>query len=312
MNYHQLLADAAPEKETVLTVGVFDGVHLGHCHLLKRLVQLSRPHLLPTVLTFSNHPITVLRPGTKVSYLTSSQQKARLIKDQGVELIVSLEFTTEFPQVSAEDFVKMLVDLLHMRGLVLGPDAALGRNRQGDFDFLRQVGAEMGFWVESVEPLLLDGVVVKSRSIREDLGRGEVAACAKMLNRKYSLEGRVVIGDRRGTELGFPTANLSIDSEIVLPGDGIYATWAFIDGVRYPSATSIGVRPTFGLSERLLEVHIIDFNHDIYGETMCVEFVSKLRDQETFQSVEELVNQINQDVADSRQVLAQDKGAHVA
>ena len=312
MNYHQLLADAAPEKETVLTVGVFDGVHLGHCHLLKRLVQLSRPHLLPTVLTFSNHPITVLRPGTRVSYLTSSQQKARLIKDQGVELIVSLGFTTEFSQVSAEDFVKMLVDLLHMRGLVLGPDAALGRDRQGDFDFLRQVGADMGFWVESVEPLLLDGVVIKSRSIREDLGRGEVAACAKQLNRKYSLEGQVVIGDRRGTELGFPTANLSIDSEIVLPGDGIYATWAFIDGVRYPSATSIGVRPTFGLSERLLEVHIIDFNHDIYGETMCVEFVSKLRDQETFQSVEELVNQINQDVADSRQVLAQDKGAHVA
>ena len=312
MNYHQLLADAAPEKETVLTVGVFDGVHLGHCHLLKRLVQLSSPHLLPTVLTFSNHPITVLRPGTRVSYLTSSQQKARLIKDQGVELIVSLGFTTEFSQVSAEDFVKMLVDLLHMRGLVLGPDAALGRDRQGDFDFLRQVGADMGFWVESVEPLLLDGVVIKSRSIREDLGRGEVAACAKLLNRKYSLEGQVVIGDRRGTELGFPTANLSIDSEIVLPGDGIYATWAFIDGVRYPSATSIGVRPTFGLSERLLEVHIIDFNHDIYGETMCVEFVSKLRDQETFQSVEELVNQINQDVADSRQVLAQDKGAHVA
>ena len=312
MNFHQLLGDASPDRETVLTVGVFDGVHLGHCHLLKRLVKLSKPHLLPTVLTFSNHPITVLRPGTRVSYLTSSQQRARLLTDQGVELIVNLEFTPELSQVSAEDFAKTLVDSLRMRGLVLGPDAALGRNRQGDFDFLRQLGAELGFWVESVEPLLLDGAIVKSRNIREGLSRGEITACAKLLNRNYTLEGQVVIGDRRGTELGFPTANLSIDSEIVLPGDGIYATWAFIGGVRHPSATSIGVRPTFGLSERLLEVHVIDFDHDIYGETMCVEFVSKLRDQETFENVKELVDQINQDVADSRQILAQDKGAQVA
>jgi riboflavin kinase/FMN adenylyltransferase len=312
MNFHQLLAEAAPDKETVLTIGVFDGVHLGHRRLLKRLVQLSKPHLLPAVLTFSNHPIAVLSPGTQVSYLTSSQQKARLLKDQGVELIVSLEFTPEFSQVSAEDFVKMLVDSLRMRGLVLGPDTALGRNRQGDVDFLRQVGADMGFWVEAVEPLLLDGVIVKSRSIREDISRGEVAASAKLLDRNYSVEGKVVIGDRRGRQLGFPTANLRMDSRILLPGDGIYATWAFIDGVRYPSATSIGVRPTFGLSERLLEVHVMDFNSDIYGKPVYVEFVSKLRDQETYSDVPELVRQINQDVADSRRVLAQDKGAQVA
>ena len=312
MNFHQLLAEAAPDKETVVTVGVFDGVHLGHCHLLKRLVQLSQPNLLPTVLTFSNHPITVLRPGAQVSYLTSSQQKARLLQDQGVDLTISLEFTQELAQVTAEDFVKTLVDLLHMRGLVLGPDAAIGRNRQGDLDFLRQAGAGLGFWVESVEPLLLDGVLVKSRSIRESISRGEVAACAKLLNRNYSLEGRVVAGDRRGTELGFPTANLSIDKEIVLPGDGIYATWATVDGVRYPSASSIGVRPTFGLSERLLEVHVMDFDHDIYGKSMCVEFADKLRDQETFASVKALVHQINNDVADSRRVLAQDRGAQVA
>ena len=312
MNFHQLLVDAAPDKQTVITVGVFDGVHLGHRHLLERLVQSSRPHLLPAVLTFSNHPITVLRPGTQVSYLTSSQQKTRLLKDQGVELVVSLEFTSEFSRISAADFVKMLVDLLHMRGLVLGPDTALGRNREGDFDFLRKLGDDMGFWVESVEPLVLDGAVVKSRSIREGISRGEVAACAKLLDRNYSVEGQVVIGDRRGTELGFPTANLDIDSDIVLPGDGIYATWAFINEVRHPSATSIGVRPTFGLSERLLEVHVMDFDQDIYGKPMGVEFVGKLRDQETFQSVEELVHQINQDVADSRQVLAQDRGAQVA
>ena len=312
MNFHQLLTSAAPDKETVLTLGVFDGVHLGHRHLLKRLIELSSPHFLPTVLTFSNHPITVLRPDTQVSYLTSSQQKTRLLKDQGVELVVSIEFTLELSQVSAHDFVRMLVELLRMRGLVLGPDAALGRNREGDLDYLRRLGAEMGFWVESVEPLALEGALVRSRSIREGITRGEVATCAGLLNRNFSLEGQVVIGDRRGRELGFPTANLKIDSEIIWPGDGIYATWALIDGVRYPSATSIGVRPTFGLSQRLVEVHVMDFDDDIYGEPMCVEFVSKVREQETFQSVEELVQQIKQDVVDSRQVLAQSRGVQLA
>ncbi len=312
MNFHQLLASAAPDQETVLTLGVFDGVHLGHRHLLKRLIELSKPQFLPTVLTFSNHPITVLRPGTQVSYLTSSQQKTKLLKEQGVELVVSLEFNLELSQVSADDFVKMLVEILRVRGLVLGPDAALGRDRQGDLEFLRRQGADRGFWVESVEPLSLDGVMVRSRSIREAIANGKVAACAKLLNRNFSLEGQVVIGDRRGRDLGFPTANLKIDSEMIWPGDGIYATWALIDGVRYPSATSIGVRPTFGLSERLVEVHVMDFDHDIYGEPICVEFVSKVRNQETFQTVKELVDQINQDVADSRQVLAQDRGTHVA
>ena len=312
MNFHQLLANAAPDRETVVTVGVFDGVHLGHCHLLKHLVQLSKPDLLPTVLTFSNHPITVIRPGTQVSYLTSPHEKARLLKDQGVELVISLEFTPELAQVSAGDFVRTLVERLRMRGLVLGPDAAIGRDREGDLGFLQRVGADMGFWVQSVEPLALAGIVVKSRSIREVLGRGEVAACAKLLNRNYSLKGQVVEGDRRGTVLGYPTANLSLDSGIVLPGDGIYATWAFVDGVRYPSATSIGVRPTFGLSERLMEVHVMDFDRDIYGQPMCVEFAGKLRDQETFQSAEALVQQIDQDIADSRRVLSQDRGAQVA
>ena len=312
MNFHQLLAETTPDRDTVVTVGVFDGVHLGHCHLLKRLVQLSKPDLQPTVLTFSNHPITVLRPGTQVSYLTSPQQKASLLKDQGVEMVISLEFTPDLAQVSARDFAKVLVDQLGMRGLVLGPDAAIGRDREGTLNFLSKVGADMGFWVESVEPLAFGGTVVKSRSIREGLSRGEVAACAKLLNRNYSLKGQVVEGDRRGTELGFPTANLQLDGEIILPGDGIYATWAFVNGERHPSATSIGVRPTFGLSERLMEVHVMDFARDIYGQPMCVEFASKLRDQETFQSAEALVHQINKDVADSRRVLAKDRGAHVA
>ena len=312
MSFRQVLANAAIDKDTVLTLGVFDGVHLGHCHLLKRLVQLASPPLIPLVLTFSNHPITVLRPGTSVGYLTTLEKKTELLKAQGVEAVVSLEFTEELSQVSAQDFTAILFEVLGMRGLVVGPDTALGRNREGDLDFLKRRGDELGFWVETAEPFALDGLTVKSRLIRSSISQGDVAASARMLGRKYSLTGEVVSGDRRGQELGFPTANLEVDGRSVLPGDAIYATWAVIEGVRYPSATSIGIRPTFNLTERLVEVHLIDFDQDIYGKHLCVEFVSKLRDQEKFSDVDQLIKKINQDVADSRTILEQDRGSDVA
>ena len=312
MNLRQLLGSLAPDRDTVLTLGVFDGVHMGHRHLLRRLVQLSGPSLLPTVLTFSNHPATVLRPGTQVAYLTTLDQKVQLLRDQGVELVITLDFTPELAMMGARDFVATLVDSLRMRGLVLGPDTALGRNREGDYEFLRRQGEDLGFWMEPVEPFLAEGVPVKSRRIRDDIVRGDVETGAALLNRKYSVGGQVVVGDRRGNQLGFPTANLDIDDRLMLPGDGIYATWAVIDGVRYPSATSIGVRPTFGLTERLVEVYVIDFDQDLYGQWVSVEFVVKLRDQENFSSVEELVRQIEQDVTASRLALARDRGSHVA
>ena len=311
MNFRQLLANSAPSKDTVLTVGVFDGVHLGHQHLLGHLLQLSTPSLLPTVLTFNNHPVSVLRPEIQMGYLTSPEHKVQLLRDLGIGLVVGLDFTWELSQVSAHDFVAALFDRLRMRGLVLGPDTALGHNREGDLEFLRQQGEQLGFWVESVEPLVLDGVIVKSREIRADIAKGDVASAARMLGRNFSIRGEVVLGDRRGRQLGFPTANMKPDGQMLLPGDGIYATWAIIDGARYPSATSIGVRPTFGLTERLVEVHVMDFNADIYGQQLSVEFVAKVRDQETFSTVDELIEKINQDVVDSRAVLSQQTGIHV-
>ncbi len=311
MNFRQLLAPMVPGGDTVVTVGVFDGVHLGHRHLLGRLIELASPSLIPAVLTFNNHPITVLRPGTQVGCLTSSGQKTRLIRNLGIDLVVGLDFTWELSQVSAQEFAAALCDCLSMKGLVLGPDTALGRNRQGDPAFLRQLGEQLGFWVESSEALALDGATVRSRQIRADLSRGDVDAAARMLGRNFSLDGEVVVGDRRGRTLGFPTANVKVDSRMMLPGDGIYATWTVIDGERYPSATSIGVRPTFGLTERLVEAHVMDFNADIYGRQLSVEFVAKVRDQETFASVEELIEQIRQDVADSRSVLSRQTGVHV-
>ena len=309
MNFHQQLASIVPDKETVLTVGVFDGVHQGHRHLLRRLVEQSGTDYIPVVLTFANHPVTVLRPGTEVAYITSTEERVSLIKEQGIDLVVPLDFTLELSQVTAADFTETLVKSLRMKGLVAGPDSALGQNREGDIDFLKQKGAELGFWVDVVEPLMMDGGLVKSRRIRSGLEAGDVATCARLLGRNYGFEGLVVGGDQRGTEMGFPTANLQTAPKTTLPGDGVYATWITIDGERRSSATSIGIRPHFGLSERLVEVFVLDFTADLYGQRLNLEFVHKLRNQQSFGSLEELIGQIDLDVAGARAILDQDRKA---
>ncbi|PKB82467.1 MAG: riboflavin biosynthesis protein RibF [SAR202 cluster bacterium Io17-Chloro-G9] len=310
MNLRQRLASFSPNKATVLTIGVFDGVHLGHQHLLQQLLRLAQPDEMPAVITFANSPITVLRPDTQVRYITTPEQRTRLLKAQGIQLVVGLEFTAEDSRVTAKDFASLLVETLGMKGLLMGPGAALGQNRQGDINFLRGLGPNLGFRVEEAEPMVLDGSPVQSRRIREAIGSGDVAAGRRLLGRTFSLTGKVVEGHRQGKELGFPTANLEIAPEMIIPGDGIYATWATIDGVRHPSATSIGVRPTFGPGERLVEVYVMDFDANLYGKRLCVEFVRKVRDQENFPNVEALVEQIGRDVADCRLALAPDGGPH--
>ena len=311
MNLRQLLADAAPDRGAVLTIGVFDGVHLGHCHLLSRLIAAAESQWTPAVITFSNHPATVLRPDFQVKYLTTPEAKVELLKAQGVELVIPLEFTRELSQVNAGDFARTLVEVLQLKGLVIGPDFAFGKDREGNEEFLLRAGRELGFWVERVEPLMVDGAAVRSRRIRQTITDGDMAAGNKLLGREFHLSGEVVRGDQRGRELGFPTANVAVPDRMVVPGDGIYATWAIVEGERLPSATSIGVRPTFGLTERLVEVYIFDFDADLYGKTLGVEFVEKLRNQEAFGSVEALIDQVNQDVADARRSLAQDRGVRI-
>ena len=304
MSYRRELARVAPSRDTVLTLGVFDGVHLGHCHLLRRLVQVALPAYLPAVVTFINHPRNVLRPGSNVRYIVDPEKKIGLLQEQSMDIVVPLEFTLELSLVSARDFAALLVELLKMKGLVVGPDFAVGHNREGNINVLRQLGSELGFWVELVEPLYLDGVLVKSSRIREAVSQGDLDACARLLGRRFSSSGVVVEGDGRGRELGFPTANVAVGPQMLLPGDGIYASWAIINGVRRPSATSVGVRPTFGLSERLVEVYIMDYEADLYGQQIEVEFVGKLREQETFPNVAALIEQIDRDVANARLALA--------
>ena len=310
MNFRQRLDRVSPQRDTVVTIGVFDGVHRGHSHLLQRLIALAKPDCHTAVLTFSNHPVTVLQPGRQVSFLSTPEQKERFLLSEGIDHVISLEFTLELAQLEAREFVALLVEKLRMKGMVVGPDFALGRNREGTAERLAELGREFGFFVDVLEPLLLDGLLVKSREIRQKISEGDVATTGRLLGRDYSLSGEVVTGDRRGRELGFPTANVDVSKAMALPADGIYATWAVVNGVRKPSATSIGVRPTFGLTERLVEVYILDFDGDIYGQELEVQFVDKLRDQEKFSSLEALIDQINRDVADTRLALAAGGGTN--
>ena len=304
MSFRQRLAGLTLDRDTVVTVGVFDGVHLGHRHLLNYLRDWAAPNCAAAVLTFSNRPITVFRPGTFPSYLTTPEHKVSLLREAGVEHVVSLEFTEDLSQVSAREFAELLSKSMRMKGLVLGPDSALGKGREGDLPYMQAEGERLGFWVRSVPPLEVNDQPVKSRVIREALVAGDVSGGGQLLGRHHSLSGTVVVGDQRGRTLGFPTANMDVYQGLLWPGDGIYATWAHFGGRRHLSATSIGVRPTFGLTQRLVEVYVMDFSGDLYGQQLEVEFVQKVRNQETFADIDSLIARIEQDVADSRGVLA--------
>lgn len=304
MSFRQQLAGFTPDQDTVLTVGVFDGVHLGHRHLLRHLIQWAAPGCAPAVITFSNRPVTVFRPGTFPSYLTTPEHKIELLRQAGIRHILPLEFTQELSQVPARQFAELLRASMRMKGLVLGPDSALGQGRQGDLAYMQAEGERLGFWARAVPPLEINGQPVKSRIIREALIAGQIPDAARLLGRHHTLTGQVVVGDQRGRTLGFPTANLDIPPGLLWPGDGIYAAWAITNGHRRPAAASIGVRPTFGLTQRLVEIYIIDFTGDLYGQTMTVEFIEKIRSQETFADIDQLITRIQQDVADSRAILA--------
>ena len=309
MKYRQQLADAASGRNTTVTIGVFDGVHRGHCYLLSELLKLSPQDHDTAVVTFINHPASIINPDFKVSFLTSTSLKVELLKDQGVKIVIPLDFSKSLSEVTARDFAQMLVDLLNMKGLVLGPDWAIGRNREGDASLLEKLGLEMGFWVKTVTPFTDDGRTIRSRVIRESISNGDIVQANTLLGRHFQLSGTVIHGDKRGRELGFPTANLSINNDLLLPGDGIFAAWAHINGKRYMSATSIGIRPTFGLSERLVEAYILDFSGDLYGQNIDLKFVERIRGQEAFANIESLIHQVNEDVTNTRAILTALEGA---
>ena len=296
------LSRVAPGRPCGVTIGVFDGVHRGHQHLAGVLLERAKAEGLATVaLTFNPHPRTVLRPGTAVTYLTSLEERVELLQALGLDSVGVLAFTSELAQLSAEDFLSLLVEELEMRLLVVGPDFALGRNRVGTIGVMRQIGERLGFRVE-VAPLLAEAdEKVGSSAIRQALAEGNIGRVGRLLGRPFSLRGPVVAGDRRGRTLGFPTANIAIGLDRALPAYGIYVTRAYMRENSYESCTSIGIRPTFDVEPRpIVETYILDFDEDVYRQEMRIDLLHRLRGEQRFASAEELIAQMRRDIEDTR------------
>lgn len=298
------LAKFKPQKKTFLSIGIFDGVHLGHQRLLSHLKQKAESKgCLSGVVTFKTHPESVLSPGITIPWLVQLEDRIALIREIGIDIIAVLSFTPELSQLSAREFVQILKNSLRMCGLIVGPDFALGRNREGNIESLRALGRELGYSVEVFPPITLDGTVISSSTIRQLLLQGDVRRVEKLVGRRFTIKGQIVSGDRRGTRLGFPTANLQIEPDQALPADGVYATIAYIDGQPLLAVTNIGVRPTFGGDKRLVETHVLDYDGNLLGQQLKIEFLERIREEKRFAKAEDLKAQINRDIEKARKIL---------
>ncbi len=296
------LTVAGLDKDTALTIGVFDGVHRGHLYLLDALRERATERdLAAGVITLHPHPALVLDPRASIAYLTSLEERVRLLRESGVDFALPLTFTPEVARLTAAEFAAALQERLRMRFLLVGPDFALGRGRQGDAATLVEIGRQMGFEVESLAPLVENGIVVSSSAIRAALEAGDIDTANDLLGRPFTLHGPVVRGVERGRIIGFPTANLAIGSGLALPPFGVYVTLALVDGTGYASVINIGRRPTFDNGERTVEVHIMDFDGDLYGKEVRVDVLKRLRGEVRFDGAEALSEQIRRDVAAARQ-----------
>jgi riboflavin kinase/FMN adenylyltransferase len=305
MVYNSLPPGPGPFSRSVVTIGNFDGVHLGHRSILARVVQRARGlDCQPVALTFDPHPAKVLKPEGGLRLLTTPAQKVELLEASGVHVVVQ-PFTREFAAIPARGFVRdYLVERLKVREVVIGHDYCFGYKREGNIELLQQMGQALGFTVQVVWAVEVEDAVVSSSLIRAMLQLGNVRKANRLLGRAYGVTGRVVAGKGRGSKvLGVPTANLISENDL-LPACGIYAVWVIKDGQKLSGVANIGTCPTFGNQELSLEVHLLDFNGDLYGELLQVEFVSRLREERRFPSIDELAAQIRSDMTEAKRVLA--------
>lgn len=299
------LSDTVLTQPSILTIGVFDGVHRGHQYLIERLVaEAKATDRLAVVLTLFPHPDVVLRNLTGRYYLTTPEQKAALLGELGVDMVITQPFDDSVRHIHAADFVDQLLAHLKMSSLWLTADFALGYKREGDFAYLSDQGRIKGFEVRQVDLLLSDNSsAISSTAIREALQAGNVEQAADWLGRPYSVEGPVVHGDHRGRTIGFPTANLDVWAEQVIPANGVYACWALLGEERFMAVINIGLRPTFGGQSVRVEAYILDFDRDIYGQTLGLKFIARLRGEQKFSGLDALVHQIGIDAQRGRELL---------
>lgn len=299
------LSEAHLSQRSMVTIGVFDGVHKGHQYLVKRLVEEARASdRLAVVLTFFPHPDIVLRGLQGRYYLTNPEQKAKLLMDFGVNVVVTHPFNEQVRQIRAADFVDQLVGHLNMEELWVGSDFAMGYKREGNVPFLKEQGKHKNFTVHDIDLIQNGGAAaISSTAIREALVNGQVEQANGWLGRSYSLSGEVVHGEKRGRQLGFPTANTAVWDEQVIPANGIYASWVQLGNERFMAATNVGVRPHFEGKIVTIEPYLLDFDRDIYGEQLEVTFETRLRPEAKFNSLQDLIDQIGRDVDATRAYL---------
>src|SRR2546430_1428092 len=295
---------AWPKGPVHLAIGVFDGVHLGHRALIRQLARgAGEAGARAVAATFDPLPIQVLAPGAPASALSDVRDRVKLLREAGADAVVVFQFDEAFARLSADEFVDRVKGACDVRRIVVGPDFHFGRRAEGDVEKLRERGTRDGFVVDVVSPIQIDGAIVSSTRIRNVLLAGDVDAAARLLGRPYSIRGRVVHGAKRGRALGFPTINLARPKERLLPRHGIYSMWAEMGEGRFKAAASLGVRPTFGGGERVLEAYLVDYSGELYSEDVEAAFVKRLRDEIAFASPAELSAQIARDVEETRRVL---------
>ncbi|NJN19270.1 MAG: bifunctional riboflavin kinase/FAD synthetase [Oscillochloris sp.] len=292
-------------RPTVLTMGKFDGVHLGHRRLINTAVERAAAlHMQSAVLTWEPHPSVVLRPDAPVQRLTSIEEKIELIAALGADMLIVAPFTAATKATGADAYMRQITAAVPLRELWVGEDFAMGRGRSGDVTSLIAIGRDLGFTVGAVRKVLFDGQDVSASRVRELLWAADTAAAAQLLGRPFGLRGTVVQGDQRGRTIGFPTANLALAENHLLPANGVYACRVDLGDSYVPAVTNIGVRPTFDGLRRTVEAHLLDWDGDLYGHSIRVDLIQPLRGERKFNGIEELVAQIGRDVAAARQVLA--------
>jgi riboflavin kinase / FMN adenylyltransferase len=298
------LADAQISQPSMLTIGVFDGVHKGHQHLIHRVVdEARRAGCLAAVLTFFPHPDIVLRGLKGRYYLTTPEQRAAELEKLGVDLVITHPFNEDVRQMRAAAFVDELLHHLKLGALWVGSDFAMGYKREGNIDFLRTQGEQKGFTVHAIDLIMAEGTRVSSTAIREALQAGDMERAKEGLGRAYSLSGEVVHGKKRGRAIGYPTANIDVWDEQVIPANGVYAGWARLGDERFMAMTNVGVSPTFANKDVTVEAYLLDFDRDIYGQTLEISFDRYLRPEMKFNGLDGLIAQIGEDVRVGREWL---------